>query len=516
MGRMFDDARRELHKPHLLHLVGQYPEFRQSIVEAISTTKSWKELSESRLKVELQEFTNGFLASSGFQIDTEVKDFLEDYEVAPDLDGAVVFKADNVAKFYIDHHQSTNLADFLPTYAPIFRKFWVEYDTGLDLPQIAGQRRVGVLFNSYDWEDHPEVEGDPDNWRWSLEAFIYLGIDSVRIAGPFFVWRIFVSADGSPFKEILELPRCKNLVFETSSEQEWWDSEIWNDLRQTLSVDAAKLIRPALLTLGFLHCKNVERVEHPATPVKKKAKRRGLIGKSRYFTLEIEAMRKVLESDGEIGSRGLGNALHICRGHFKTFTADAPLLGKATGTYWWSPQVRGKRDQGVITKDYAVSPPQQGEDVETDLGAEWIPLRVEDDIESTSTFRDGEASTRGLRAHHEILEKLREVLVGRNIEPRRPRPSEPQFDMGFEFGGAICIVEAKSLTDSNFENQLRLGIGQLAGYRYHVQRSFPTTPVRAFLLVEIEPPDGDWVEICEQQDIALIWPGMFHAADFLE
>ena len=47
-----------------------------------------------------------------------------------------------------------------------------------------------------------------------------------------------------------------------------------------------------------------------------------------------------------VRSRGLGDvykrqALHICRGHFKTFTDIAPLFGKLRGTYWWADHIRG-------------------------------------------------------------------------------------------------------------------------------------------------------------------------------
>lgn len=45
---------------------------------------------------------------------------------------------------------------------------------------------------------------------------------------------------------------------------------------------------------------------------------------------------------------------HLCRGHFKIYTTESPLFGKYTGTYWWSPHVRGDRSAGVTLKDYRV------------------------------------------------------------------------------------------------------------------------------------------------------------------
>lgn len=42
---------------------------------------------------------------------------------------------------------------------------------------------------------------------------------------------------------------------------------------------------------------------------------------------------------------------HFCRGHFKTFTEEKPLLGKHIGRYWFSAHLRGNND-GIVDKDY--------------------------------------------------------------------------------------------------------------------------------------------------------------------
>ncbi len=75
---------------------------------------------------------------------------------------------------------------------------------------------------------------------------------------------------------------------------------------------------------------------------------------TRYWVLDIEPMKRVLTRDGEAQHRGLRHAMHICRGHFKTYTSEAPLFGRVTGTYWWADQVRGWAEEGVVGKDYRV------------------------------------------------------------------------------------------------------------------------------------------------------------------
>ena len=52
---------------------------------------------------------------------------------------------------------------------------------------------------------------------------------------------------------------------------------------------------------------------------------------------------------------GEANALHLVRGHFKTYTGEAPLFGSRTGTYWWGWHERGSVESGVSLHDYSVA-----------------------------------------------------------------------------------------------------------------------------------------------------------------
>ena len=51
----------------------------------------------------------------------------------------------------------------------------------------------------------------------------------------------------------------------------------------------------------------------------------------RLYTLQIDPMRQILRTEGRSANVGLPNSLHICRGHFATYTEDRPLFGKAVG-----------------------------------------------------------------------------------------------------------------------------------------------------------------------------------------
>lgn len=115
---------------------------------------------------------------------------------------------------------------------------------------------------------------------------------------------------------------------------------------------------PLCFAIALLHAKNVELVDKPIPRhERRRAKRRGL-PLVQYKTLVIEPFKKQVRNEaaesGESGESEIHRALHICRGHFATYTEDAPLFGKYTGTYWRPMHVRGRADVGIVHKDYKI------------------------------------------------------------------------------------------------------------------------------------------------------------------
>lgn len=107
-------------------------------------------------------------------------------------------------------------------------------------------------------------------------------------------------------------------------------------------------------TLNLLSCKNVERIDNRFDAKLIKAwQKRNKPYFEKYYTLAIEPMKKILESEGEAQIKGIQHALHICRGHFKTYEGKG-LFGKYKGRFWWPSQVRGDASIGKIHKDYEV------------------------------------------------------------------------------------------------------------------------------------------------------------------
>jgi hypothetical protein len=150
--------------------------------------------------------------------------------------------------------------------------------------------------------------------------------------------------------------------------------------------------------------------------------------------------------------------------------------------------------------------------IHSTLGTDY---RRPDEEVSTSPERDPHSVDpnlidRGLRAHRRTQNQLHDVLASAGRTPRSPAPGEPQFDIAWEDGDAICIAEVKSMSGANEEKQLRLALGQVLRYSHLL--SARERPVRSFIAVEREPQDASWIDLASQCGITLMWPQIFEAS----
>lgn len=243
--------------------------------------------------------------------------------------------ADNVNAYFCQHYikDETALQEDFPILTPPFGNFWIEY-----------HRAPFEVYNGkvLSTENFPEYMGwhflaseREDELRWHVNAMLFWEETKgdIRVMG--------------------------TLDFDVDREGKIWNPSdkpyIKADEKQRGWLAAASM--PCLLTISLLHCKNVEVVQ--GTPLEKLDRHherkhgRPIV---RFHTLNIKPMQKVLLTEGNIEHTGLQRALHICRGHFKTFSAKG-LFGKHYGTYWWGAQARGNISVGVADKDYRVSEP---------------------------------------------------------------------------------------------------------------------------------------------------------------
>jgi hypothetical protein len=258
---------------------------------------------------------------------------------------------------------------------------------------------------------------------------------------------------------------------------------------------------PALLAISLMHCKNVDvRPVDPPERLSRKHQRRHGRPLTRYHVLAIDPMRRVLTSEGEAETKGLRHAMHICRGHFKTYTEDAPLFGRHTGTYWWESRARGRAEHGVVEKDYRIG-------LEHGLGREYAQVNEHTEIKLTAsehTGLDPDLGGRGLRAHNVLQNLLAEAVKSAGHQPRRPKPSEPQYDLAWDDGETTWVAEVKSLTPQNEERQLQKAVGQVLRYRQLLEEEQGRT-VKPMIATERKPRDDTWIDLCAREGIVLHW-----------
>jgi hypothetical protein len=106
-------------------------------------------------------------------------------------------------------------------------------------------------------------------------------------------------------------------------------------------------------SMKFINCKNIiKKSNNIDDKIIKRRNREKKFPVTKYYTLEIDGKTKE-RVEGK--NRGLwSNSLHICRGHFKNYTQEAPLFGHYVGTVWCPMHLKGHEEIGIIKKDYVV------------------------------------------------------------------------------------------------------------------------------------------------------------------
>lgn len=256
--------------------------------------------------------------------------------VAEALSIAPLISADEAGQIFMEDHAlkrgTFDVNESIPTAAPPFPAFWIE----CHLPEL--RERWGVLWIAHE-KDKTDEDATWRGFRWVLEGQLFIEQNG-RAAGP----------AAKAFQGVLPDGRLSDSKAEMARGIPKPGSG-WNPMAYFV---------PSLLAISFMHCKNVHAVEQPlvdsVTPKAERSKRERELSELRYYTLKINPMKEVLRSEGNLGSGGLQQALHVCRGHFKDYRASG-LFGKIKGLFWWDQQTRGASEAGVVVKDYEVRAP---------------------------------------------------------------------------------------------------------------------------------------------------------------
>lgn len=295
--------------------------------------------------------------------------------------------ADQVTEYFyaVNDQEYWSLEHDFPNLAPPFDTFWIESrpptrivskEHGVrpwDDPSIVSRMRPkawGAFFRIVEktqLQSLPGVITDEALTRikWAIKCTMIVKIPTgygpvgrIPEISPVWEWIIGVREDGSVMKEQTPfgeatfgisyplLPQLQEKMFKPEAMK---DKEYWS-----IQQECTTYLQPLLLAVCFMHCKNIvlERKNPPAALRKKQARKHDRVLNS-YYNLEITPIKKIIEASRN-GQTGIKQALSRCRGHFKTYTPERPLLGKAVGRFFWAEHARGSKQHGVVGKDYIV------------------------------------------------------------------------------------------------------------------------------------------------------------------
>lgn len=265
---------------------------------------------------------------------------------------AVRFQIDNVARYVhekLDEEYHLAVRDIPPNVAPLAPVMWFEYG-GASVGKHP-TKHYGCLISI----DHDRNDGfNAENWtaldipratRWILCAGYWIN-DPISLKTGNWRYYLAVAEDG----QLLDVThRAWNGPQLAQQELEIREQA---ELQERHALVKELLI--SLTAICFAHCKGtVIEEHHPTRQVRRAAERKGKPVFT-FHTIDIEPSARILRTEGHIAENGLARALHICRGHFAHYTANKPLFGKYTGTFYRTMHLRGKAENGVAIKDYRV------------------------------------------------------------------------------------------------------------------------------------------------------------------
>lgn len=288
------------------------------------------------------------------------------------VDKAVVVDIQNMVPLSIERINGKLPVDseHYPDFRLPFPSIWFEYDpVGMDVrdPKTGIEyQRVGILArNGEDCRKSESTDVDiSDTISMTLFAKIKHPLIGSVIVGPVFSLAITVDA-----KSVIQRTFWTNYTIKRF----YRTTEVAGGQRRVNGIHVvpmdwsiddhmAKFTIPAVMALQFMNCRNViQDVKEPPSTINERHRREHppLVT---YRVLRISRKASPPHTGGaQVSGDHSQNRYHVCRGHFKRFTEDKPLLGRHVGTYWWESHARGNRERGEVIKDYEIGP-SQGDD----------------------------------------------------------------------------------------------------------------------------------------------------------
>ena len=263
-------------------------------------------------------------------------------------------ESSDVAGFLSEEHRDLFCGPVLGGVRLPYRICWFDYWRDikiLNLKEIAEQKaefdNLGVMCGISTKRGYL-IKEDLDQNLWIVWIFAYLNERDV--------WEVTPVRLSIPIEDGVPMGGREFYVEAASHYDKRHDYS--NEVSDYMSKVALEDLLEVNIFLSLLSCKNVttEAVE-PSVKLNKKRRKKGKEPLSIYKVLKLKPFGSAKAARSLPAGQAVNSSrLHLCRGHFKVFTEEAPLFGRITGRYWWQPQVRGSKSKGIVVKDYKLEP----------------------------------------------------------------------------------------------------------------------------------------------------------------
>lgn len=291
------------------------------------------------------------------------------------FEDAVVIDASNAVK-YCDEH-AWNIGD-APSFLPPFDYTWWE-SSYIPVKWRPGISRIGAFSSVTDCRDsakHPQsvvVSKFRDSGHEAGEWLCPIGDESTVTTPVSWLveWSGFVETHGtvgliSPIQGLTIALDDQGHLVESNEGASLLLGRIHPLRVRSYTSDEGHnavgkifgFIKGFLMAVGFCHCQNVALVDGDMPPPKIRANQEKKLGAPLIQFKELVIDPNLTRKRPATRAINVGpkaeRSLHICRGHFQTYTEEKPMFGKYAGTFWVPAHVRGTEDAGKVFKDYAI------------------------------------------------------------------------------------------------------------------------------------------------------------------
>jgi len=226
--------------------------------------------------------------------------------------------------------------------------------------------------------------------KWMVELYLYTEGGGFDFPYPWWSWMFLITAEG----QFVRMPTAEHpsKIIKTELDSRGEEEAIWiitgpgkytprgliekvkNDTTGEFAIGVSRafpwVMYIQFMGISMMHCRNVELVTNrPPLPLNKKNIKHHGIPLTTYKTLTIEPVKKILDTEGRQGEVGVKKALHICRGHFKTYRGRG-LFGKLKGVFWWTEHHRGRKEYGEVIKGYEIKTQEESDGATGSTGSE--------------------------------------------------------------------------------------------------------------------------------------------------